>query len=173
MQETRFQANAPAAKQRAGRRRARFWRDLTFVFLRHPLRTAALLLGRGLPADFRERIMLAVTEVNGCGACAWIHAREALRAGVLQEEIEALLGAGTDALPESQLTAILYARHWADTQGDTHPEAAAAFENAYNPQERERIELAIRFINTMNHVMLALERRFAWLLPRKRSARAR
>ncbi|MGM0384652.1 MAG: carboxymuconolactone decarboxylase family protein [Actinomycetota bacterium] len=38
-----------------------------------------------------ERIMLAVTEVNGCPACSWAHTRMALREGMSGEEISALM----------------------------------------------------------------------------------
>jgi AhpD family alkylhydroperoxidase len=110
-----------------------------------------------LKADFRERIMLAVTQVNGCGLCAWAHTREALRAGIDRAEIQQMLAAEFDGVPEAQRTALLFAQHWADTQGQPDAAAQAAFEAAYPPAERANIVFAIRTINTMNHMMLGLE----------------
>ncbi len=40
---------------------------------------------------FRERLMLAVTEVNGCRYCSYYHAREALKSGISGAELAALL----------------------------------------------------------------------------------
>ena len=45
-----------------------------------------------IPAAFRERLMMVVTEVNGCRYCSYFHARAALAAGVSQEELRSLLG---------------------------------------------------------------------------------
>ena len=36
--------------------------------------------------EFRERLMLAVTEVNGCKYCSYYHARAALDAGISREK---------------------------------------------------------------------------------------
>ena len=143
--------------ERVQLRRARFWGDFAHVFLRHPLRLLGLFLGLLLKADFRERIMLAVTQVNGCGLCAWAHTREALRAGIDRAEIRQMLAAEFDGVPEGQRTALLFAQHWADTQGQPDAAALAALEAAYPPAERVKIVFAIRTINTMNHMMLGLE----------------
>ncbi len=40
---------------------------------------------------FRERLMLAVTAVNGCRYCSYFHARQALKSGLTPEEISRLL----------------------------------------------------------------------------------
>lgn len=69
---------------------------------------------------FSERIMLAVTEVNGCALCAYGHTRFALDAGMSSDEIRELLGGVADAVPEDELPAIVFAQHYADTRG--HPE---------------------------------------------------
>lgn len=143
--------------ERVQLRRARFWGDFAHVFLRHPLRLLGLFLGLLLKADFRERIMLAVTQVNGCGLCAWAHTREALRAGIDRAEIRQMLAAEFDGVPEGQRTALLFAQHWTDTQGQPDAAAQAAFEAAHPPVERANIVFAIRTINTMNHMMLGLE----------------
>jgi AhpD family alkylhydroperoxidase len=72
---------------------------------------------------FTERIMLAVTEVNGCALCAYGHTRFALGAGLTGEEIRALLGGVADEVPDDELPAIAFAQHYADTEG--HPDRLA------------------------------------------------
>lgn len=143
---------------RAQLRKARFWSDFAHVFLRHPLRLLALLSGLTLKAAFRERIMLAVTQVNGCSFCAWAHTREALRAGISRAEIAQMLAAEFAGVPEEQRTAILYAQHWADTQGQTDAAAEARLEAAYDARTRQRIVFCIRTMNAMNHMMIGVER---------------
>lgn len=157
------------AESAAAPAQSRVPRDLFDLFARHPWRTARMLLGRDLAPDFRERVMLAVTQVNDCGICAWYHAREALRAGVDSAAVRALLAGEWGDAPPRQHAALLYAQHWAHTQGDTDAAARAAFEAAYPPGEREAVVTAIRFINAMNRIMRRVER----VLPRRPGGRAR
>ena len=70
---------------------------------------------------FAERIMLAVTEVNGCALCAYGHTRFALDAGLSSDEIRELLGGVADGVPEDELPAIVFAQHYADTRGHPDP----------------------------------------------------
>jgi len=69
---------------------------------------------------FSERVMLAVTQVNGCRYCAYGHARMALQAGVPDEEIQQLMQGEFDALPQKEIKALLFAQHYAETCG--HPD---------------------------------------------------
>ena len=52
-----------------------------------------------LDVAFRERLMLAVTQVNQCPYCADFHAKQALEAGLSQEEIAQLLEGVIEQLP--------------------------------------------------------------------------
>ncbi|MCA9903580.1 MAG: carboxymuconolactone decarboxylase family protein, partial [Anaerolineae bacterium] len=56
---------------------------------------------------FAERVMMAVTQVNGCRYCDFGHARMALKVGVTQAEIDALRLGDLQALPEAEAVAIL------------------------------------------------------------------
>jgi AhpD family alkylhydroperoxidase len=64
-----------------------------------------------------ERIMLAVTEVNGCALCAYGHTRFALDAGLTDDEIRELLGGMGDSVPDTELPAVAFAQHCADQRG--------------------------------------------------------
>jgi AhpD family alkylhydroperoxidase len=66
---------------------------------------------------FAERIMLAVTQVNGCRYCSYAHARMALQAGVTPEEIADLMAGQWQNLPEMELVALTFAQHYAETGG--------------------------------------------------------
>lgn len=66
-----------------------------------------------LSPQFIERIMLAVTEVNGCEVCSYAHTKMALEAGMSNEEIKNML-AGTsedapvDEMPKPQVVGMLH-----------------------------------------------------------------
>lgn len=88
-------------------------------------RTKRFLASTSLGRDkqFTERIMLAVTEVNGCELCSYAHSRFALEAGLSDAEIRSLLGGLPEGIPDGQMPAIAFAQHYADTRG--HPDAVA------------------------------------------------
>lgn len=64
-----------------------------------------------------ERIMLAVTEVNGCGVCSYAHTKVSLEAGMSNEEILNLLSGEFENVPTDELTGVLFAQHYADSRG--------------------------------------------------------
>lgn len=71
-----------------------------------------------LDKNFMERIMLAVTEVNGCPLCSHAHSKMALESGMSLEEIQNLLAGTMDAIPSDEMAAILFAQHYAETRGN-------------------------------------------------------
>jgi len=76
-----------------------------------------------LSSELIERIMLAVTEVNGCEVCSYGHTKMALEQGMSSEEIQKLLSGATDGIPIDEVKAVFFAQHYADTRG--HPSAAS------------------------------------------------
>ena len=84
-----------------------------------------------LDKKFAERIMLAVTEVNGCELCSYAHTRMALEAGMDEEEIRELLAGASRSIPDGEATAILFAQHYADTKGNPSDEARGRLIDAY------------------------------------------
>jgi AhpD family alkylhydroperoxidase len=64
-----------------------------------------------------ERIMLAVTEVNGCSICSYAHSKMALEAGLSDIEIKNMLAGISDDIPTEEIQAIMFAQHYADSRG--------------------------------------------------------
>jgi AhpD family alkylhydroperoxidase len=125
---------------------------------------------KGSPIDgaFRERLMLAVTEVNGCRYCAYAHARLALAAGVTSADIQALTQGDLRGAPSEQVPALLYAQHWAES--DARPDAGARDRvlDMYGEEKTQAIELTMRSIrlgnllgNTADYLLYRLS--FGWL----------
>jgi AhpD family alkylhydroperoxidase len=90
----------------------------TYRITRDAARTIRHFAGQRASGErFTERIMLAVTQVNGCALCAYGHTRFALEAGLTGDEIRELLGGVADGVPANELPAIAFAQHYADTAG--------------------------------------------------------
>jgi AhpD family alkylhydroperoxidase len=99
---------------------------------------------------FAEKIMMAVTQVNGCRYCAYFHTRMALRAGVMPGEIGKLLAAEIGDFPKDEAVALAYAQHWAETAGQPDLEAERRFRAYYGPQVSNDILNWMRVINFGN-----------------------
>ncbi len=110
----------------------------------------SLMRGEIITPAFRERLMLAVTAVNQCRYCSYVHAREALSKGVSPQEIEAL-GKGMFAgSPPEEVPALLYAQHWAEANGKPEPSVREQVVARYGQQVVEMMELGLRMIRAGN-----------------------
>jgi AhpD family alkylhydroperoxidase len=100
---------------------------------------------------FRERLMLVVTEVNGCRYCSYYHARLSLQAGVSQAELRTLLsGSIPSSTPSEELPALAYAQHWAESNTHPDPEARQRLVEIYGEEVVEAIEIVLRMIRSGN-----------------------
>jgi AhpD family alkylhydroperoxidase len=95
-----------------------------------PRLVSARIAGR-VSARMAERIMLAVTEVNGCAICSYVHARLALESGMAGDEIRMLLAGDTGSVPAEESLAIAFAQHYADARGAPTREAWERLVDAY------------------------------------------
>jgi len=96
-------------------------------------------MGKLVSTAFRERLMLAVVSVYGCPLCSWLHTGGALRSGIAEEEIVALLIGSVDNCPEDEAVAVLYAQHWADSDAKPEPEAVKGLEQTYGTEKAKVI----------------------------------
>ena len=103
-----------------------------------------------IPPAFRERLMLAVTTVNGCRYCSYFHAREALLAGIPEAEVESLLSGVVDDCPGEEAAAVFYARHWSESDADPDPDARQKLVEVYGGDTAGAIELLLRMIRMGN-----------------------
>jgi AhpD family alkylhydroperoxidase len=99
---------------------------------------------------FSERIMLAVTQVNGCRYCSYAHARMALQAGIPEGDVRAMLQGDLSAASASELPALLFAQHYAETSGHPDAEAEQRLLETYGPDTARTILAHIRMIMMAN-----------------------
>jgi len=94
--------------------------------------------------------MLAVTAVDGCRYCSYIHARQALKSGVTPEEISQLLSGDVDDCPEEEAMGVIYAQHWAESDAHPDSEAVRRLQQTYGVEKAEAIHLMLRMIRLGN-----------------------
>lgn len=103
-----------------------------------------------LDKAFGKRIFLAVTRVNGCRYCAYVHARTALAAGLAPDEVARLLAGEMGEVPPAEAVALAFAQHYAETAGRVDPAAWDRLVEVYGPPTAEAILVNIRLITMGN-----------------------
>jgi len=101
---------------------------------------------KAIDPAFIERLMLAVTEVNGCAVCAYGHTKMALNQGFTQEEITAFLSGNKDYVKPEERQAILFAQHYADTKGIVDHKTHETILTAYGESQTKVILAAIQMM---------------------------
>lgn len=99
-----------------------------------------------LSEHFIERIMLAVTEVNGCAFCSFAHTKMALEAGMSNEEIQNMLAGVSDDVPEEEMSAIVFSQHYAESRGYPSKESWERIVEVYGSRQAKGILGAIRIM---------------------------
>jgi AhpD family alkylhydroperoxidase len=139
-----------------------FTADLKAIMARRD-QMKPLMRGEWIDKAFRERLMLAVTAVNGCRYCSYAHTRQALAEGIDGSEVRALLDGVVEDSPKEEIPALLYAQHWAETAGKVDPATRAQMVAAYDLDTVKAIELALQTIqmgnllgNTVDYVLYRL-----------------
>lgn len=94
--------------------------------------------------------MLAVTAVNGCRYCSYFHTKQALKSGVIVEEISNLLSGDVASCPQDQAIAVIYAQHWAEADAHPDSEALRRLQQTYGREKTEAIHLILRMIRMGN-----------------------
>lgn len=98
---------------------------------------------------FQKRIMLAVTEVNGCQLCSYWHTKEALKSGMPEEEIESILSGNIKNIPnvpKEEGVALLFAQHYAESAANPDVEAWQRVIDIYGEEKASTILAFIRMI---------------------------
>jgi AhpD family alkylhydroperoxidase len=146
---SRSVAGRPASFQKRVYTVAAFRQDIADALAHMDEFRAAYRSGR-VSRAFAERIMLAVTQVNGCRYCHYGHTRAALRAGVPPEDIRHLVEGELGRLPSEEVVALTFAQHYAETAGNPDPEAWQRLVDTYGPDTARDIVAFIRMITIGN-----------------------
>jgi AhpD family alkylhydroperoxidase len=126
-----------------------FFKDLAAILKLFPS-IIETIRSRRINRAFAEKIMLVVSQVNGCRYCSYGHAKMALNSGVSEAEIEKLLALEFGHFPPEQAIALAFAQHYAESEGKPDPEAESRFIKYYGPEVSGSILLYIRMITLGN-----------------------
>ena len=127
-----------------------FFEDFRFMSGSRALIRKTMRSGEISPA-FRERLMMVVTEVNGCRYCSYFHAGQSLKAGVSNDELRALLaGQIPEDAPAEEIPALIYAQHWAESNARPDPEVVAHLVEVYGEEKVAMMHVILRMIRSGN-----------------------
>ncbi len=100
--------------------------------------------------EFSERIMLAVTTVNGCRICEWAHTKMAIESGCTDEEIKSILDLDFKGLKKEEITALAFAQHFAESKENPSEKAVKNLVKEYGNQKAVDIINHCRMITIGN-----------------------
>jgi len=125
--------------------------DLVSIIKKTPGLVSAYVSGR-INKAFAQKIMLAVSVVNGCNYCSWFHSQLALLIGDMDAaSIENMLETELCSdINEYEIVALAYAQHYAVTQRKPDPEATEILYEFYGKHKADDIILYIEVIYFAN-----------------------
>lgn len=123
------------------------------ALIRFAANLIAIYFGRRVPPGRREEIFAAVSRVNGCRYCSYLHRNWAAAVGVAPDELARLMDFdGTcDTADRADFVAIAYAQALSESDfGTIDAQLAADVQLHLSPGERRDIEALARAITMMN-----------------------
>ena len=149
------------------------FRDLGSVLGRAPS-LMSIWIGRRLPPELREKVIVAVAQVNACRMCEHAHTRMALEAGVSDAELAALENMDEGAFDRRTWLALAHARDRAQSGFAPISDhfAQAALSEELGPQTVSDVEDVARVMTVANRIANTLnalsDRRRGAPIPRSR-----
>ena len=110
----------------------------------------------GMNFKFKERIMLSVTEVNGCTMCSFVHTKLALKAGLTQDDIQELLAGELIGVPKEESLGVLFAKDYAFNKETIDKAFYQKLVDTYNVRKARAILGVTEMITMTNSMGLAL-----------------
>ena len=100
--------------------------------------------------------MLAVTEVNGCQFCSFVHTKLSLKAGMSIEEIRNILAGNLEEIDDKALVAVLYGQHYADSKEQPTDESIKTLIDTYGVEKARMVEGITHVITFTNSLGIAM-----------------
>lgn len=110
-----------------------------------------------LAPAFRDKILLAVTQVNGCRYCSYVHSKNALKNGVDEEEINLLLSGDFGIIDGKEASAIFFAQHYAENRGYYDEDLFQMMKNMLGDDKTRAVMGTIRKIMVGNTHGIAMD----------------
>jgi len=108
-----------------------------------------------LSTELIEKVMLTVTEINGCEVCSVFHNRVAEKEGIKEEDIQMLFVANVEEIPQDEAPAILFARGYATSSGKPSENSWKSLIQSYGESKAKGILGTVRTIMMGNSFGIA------------------
>jgi len=92
-----------------------------------------------LDVQFQNKILLSVTQVNGCRYCSYLHTKHALESGMSDEEISSLLSGEVGDINNDESVALIFAQYYAESQANPDPESVKRLFDTYGEEKANDI----------------------------------
>lgn len=127
-------------------------REDTLTFVKKLPNFISAYVSKRISKAFAQKIMLAVSVVNGCNYCSWFHSKLALLVGDMDSSsIENMLRTELcSEISEYEIVGLAYAQHYATTDKKPDPDATEIFYEFYGKQKADDIMLYIEAIYFAN-----------------------
>jgi alkylhydroperoxidase/carboxymuconolactone decarboxylase family protein YurZ len=97
------------------------------------------------------KIVIVIDAVNECIYCSWLDAKLAVKEGISEEEIKNMLKLQFhEDASESELNALLFTQHYAESNGNPYPEMTRGFFEFYGENTAKDIIIAIKTVTFGN-----------------------
>ena len=103
-----------------------------------------------LDKQFQNKILLAVTQVNGCRYCSYLHTKHALESGMSEDEIQSLLDGEVGDVDDDETVALMFAQHYAETQAQPDNQSVKRLFEKYGEEKANDIIAIIQIIMVGN-----------------------
>jgi AhpD family alkylhydroperoxidase len=133
-----------------------FDNDIAMKFAKHINSAGAVVTHSALPAATQELVKLRASQINGCGMCTDMHAKDALAAGESQQRLN-LVAAWREAtvFTEAERAALELAEEGtriADAAGGVSDDVWANAAKHYDNDQLTALGCLIALINTYNRL---------------------
>jgi AhpD family alkylhydroperoxidase len=96
-----------------------------------------------LNTELIEKVMLTVTEINGCEVCSVFHNRVAEKEEIKEEDIQVLFVADFEEIPQDEAPAILFARRYAASSGKASEHSWKSLIQSYGESKADPLKVAV------------------------------
>jgi AhpD family alkylhydroperoxidase len=145
------------------------WRTLMPTIrnaLQGSFRMKNLMRSKKITPQLIEKIMLAVTAVNGCRYCSYFHATMAIKSGLVSQDVIELLQGDIGACNEEEAFICAFAQHWADSKENPSREMVVSLVKRFGAETAKDIIAPIQMItmgnlfgNTIDSFIARLQRK--------------
>ena len=118
---------------------------------------------RRIKKSFRQRIFLAISGVNGCAMCSFVHTKIALQEGMEVAEIKEVLQGEFENIPKEEVIGVLFAQDYAASKEQVDTKSWQRLVTEYGEQKANcvlHVSQIITFTTTIGITLDSFKDRF-------------